>query len=106
MVDSQYIERSWVTAANRPSGEIATPRSKFEHLPVPLPGEHQAINCGLALAILDTLKEKGYQINDQQALEGLAKTRLSGRMELICETGMLLVFAPDSFSDLAICSVR
>ncbi len=70
---------------------LTTPRSKFEHLPVPLPGEHQAINCGLALAILDTLKEKGYQINDQQALDGLAKTRLSGRMELICEDPRILI---------------
>jgi dihydrofolate synthase/folylpolyglutamate synthase len=70
---------------------LTTPRSKFEHLPVPLPGEHQAINCGLALAILDTLKEKGYQINDQQALEGLAKTRLPGRMELICEDPRVLI---------------
>jgi len=70
---------------------LTTPRSKFEHLPVPLPGEHQAINCGLALAILDTLKEKGYQINDQQALEGLSKTRLPGRMELICEDPRILI---------------
>ncbi|MFA5864535.1 MAG: folylpolyglutamate synthase/dihydrofolate synthase family protein [Phycisphaerae bacterium] len=70
---------------------LTTPRSKFEHLPVPLPGEHQAINCGLALAILDTLKEKGYQIDDQQALEGLAKTKLSGRMEMICEDPRILI---------------
>jgi dihydrofolate synthase / folylpolyglutamate synthase len=70
---------------------LTTPRSKFEHLPVPLPGEHQAVNCGLALAILDTLKEKGYQINDQQALEGLAKTKIVGRMEFICEDPRVLI---------------
>ena len=29
---------------------LTTPNSKFEHLAVPLLGEHQAINCGLALA--------------------------------------------------------
>ena len=70
---------------------LTTPRSKFEHLPVPLPGEHQAINCGLALAMLDALKEKGYQINDELALEGLAKTRLAGRMELVCEDPRVLI---------------
>jgi dihydrofolate synthase/folylpolyglutamate synthase len=70
---------------------LTTPRSKYEHLPVPLPGEHQAVNCGLALAILDTLKEKGYKINDQQALEGLAKTRIGGRMELINEDPRILI---------------
>ena len=70
---------------------LTTPRSKFEHLPVPLPGEHQAINCGLALAIIDTLKERGYQIDDQQALDGLAKTRLPGRMEMISEDPRVLI---------------
>jgi dihydrofolate synthase/folylpolyglutamate synthase len=70
---------------------LTTPRSKYEHLPVPLPGEHQAVNCGLALAILDTLKEKGFKINDQMALEGLAKTRIGGRMELISEDPRILI---------------
>ena len=31
---------------------LTTPNSKFEHLAVPLLGEHQAINCGLALSII------------------------------------------------------
>ena len=70
---------------------LTTPRSKYEHLPVPLPGEHQAVNCGLALAILDTLKEKGFKINDQLALEGLSRTRIGGRMELICEDPRILI---------------
>ena len=35
---------------------LSTPTSKFEHLRVPLYGRHQAINCGLALAMLDKLK--------------------------------------------------
>ena len=35
---------------------LTTPNSKFEHLAVPLIGEHQAINCGLALSVIDRLK--------------------------------------------------
>ena len=70
---------------------LTTARSKFEHLPVPLLGEHQAINCGLALAMLDPLKEQGFQIDDQQAIEGLARTKLPGRMEMIREDPRILV---------------
>ena len=40
---------------------LTTPNSKFEHLAVPLLGEHQAINCGLALAVIDRLKGRGYR---------------------------------------------
>jgi dihydrofolate synthase / folylpolyglutamate synthase len=32
---------------------LLTETSQFMHIPVPLPGEHQAGNCGLALAVID-----------------------------------------------------
>ena len=62
---------------------LTTPNSRFEHLRVPLPGEHQAINCGLALAMLDKLKMQGYKIDDDKAADGLSKVNLIGRMEII-----------------------
>src|SRR4029079_2340134 len=51
---------------------LTTPNSKFEHLAVPLLGEHQAINLGLALSVIDKLKQRGFAINDSKAMEGLA----------------------------------
>ncbi len=62
---------------------LTTPNSRFEHLAVPLVGEHQAINCGLALSVLDRLKSRGFAINDSQAMEGLARTTIPGRMEMV-----------------------
>lgn len=62
---------------------ISTKRSEFEHLPVPLKGEHQAFNCGLALAILDKLRERGFETPERLVAEGLARTPNHGRMELI-----------------------
>lgn len=70
---------------------LTTPNSKFEHLAVPLLGEHQAINCGLALSIIDRLKARGIAINDARAMEGLAKTTLPGRMEMVSSTPRVLV---------------
>jgi dihydrofolate synthase/folylpolyglutamate synthase len=65
---------------------LNTPNSKFEHLAVPMVGEHQAINCGLALCIIDKLKTRGIAINDARAMEGLAKVSLPGRMEMLSTT--------------------
>ena len=65
---------------------LTTPNSKFEHLAVPLIGEHQALNCGLALCIIDKLKTRGIAINDSRAMEGLAKVTLPGRMEMLSQT--------------------
>ena len=72
---------------------LTTPTSRFEHLRVPLPGEHQAINCGLALALLDRLKTQGYTIDDEKAVTGLRGVSLIGRMEMLCGDPRILIDA-------------
>lgn len=70
---------------------VTTPNARFEHLHVPLMGEHQAINCGVALGVIAALKERGWEIDDLRAVEGLANVRLPGRMEMISENPRVLV---------------
>jgi dihydrofolate synthase / folylpolyglutamate synthase len=70
---------------------LTTANSRFEHLAVPLIGEHQAINCGLALSVLDKLKGRGFAISDAKAMEGLAKTRMPGRMEMVNQMPRVIV---------------
>ena len=72
---------------------LTTPTSKFEHLRVPLHGKHQAINCGLALAMLDKLKSSGYEIDNGKATEGLNDVSLAGRMEMICNDPRIMIDA-------------
>ncbi len=72
---------------------LTTPTSKFEHLRVPLHGKHQAINCGLALAMLDKLKSSGFEIDNDKATEGLHKVSLAGRMEMICDDPRIMIDA-------------
>ena len=72
---------------------LTTDNSRFEHLHVPLLGAHQAVNCSLALGILDALKGRGFEIDDQKAMAGLANVRLRGRMEMIKEEPRILVDA-------------
>lgn len=64
---------------------------RFDHVPVPLPGDHQAINCGIALSLLALLKQGGFEIDDQLAVEGLNKAYLPGRMETIREHPRIIV---------------
>lgn len=87
LVCGKDIEFSYRFEANRELGPhtrvcITTPRATYEHLPVPLKGEHQALNCGLALAILDKLTEVGFKAPEDKIIEGLSKTYLPGRMEM------------------------
>jgi len=96
MFTGEDIEFSYRVESSRQDGChtricLTTPRSRFEHLPVPVLGEHQALNCGLALALLDQLKDQGMAIDDQAAIKGLAKVYLPGRMEMISEDPRVLV---------------
>ena len=70
---------------------LTTPTSKFEHLRVPLHGKHQAINCGLALALLDKLKGAGYEIDVEKAADGLHQVTLAGRMEMVCQDPRIMI---------------
>jgi dihydrofolate synthase/folylpolyglutamate synthase len=84
----QDIEFSYRFECTRPYGphmrvSLTTENSRFEHLAVPLMGEHQAINCGLALAMLDKLKQRGFHFEDAKALEGLTTLKLPGRLEVV-----------------------
>lgn len=82
------IDFSYRFEANRELGPhtrvcLTTPTSKFEHLPVPLRGEHQALNCGLALAVLDKLRNHGFNLPEEKVVSGLAETQIAGRMEQV-----------------------
>lgn len=95
-VVGKSIEFSYRFESSRMQGPhnrvcLTTPNTKFEHLAVPLFGEHQAINCGLALSVIDRLKTRGLAINDARAMEGLAKTVVPGRMEVINQVPRVLV---------------
>jgi len=96
MFTGEDIEFSYRVESSRQDGCrarvcLTTPRSRFEHLPVPLLGEHQALNCGLALALLDQLKAKGMKIDDELAMNGLSEVYVPGRMELVRENPRVLV---------------
>lgn len=83
--DIEYTARFEATAQLGPHMliSVTTPRSEFEHVPVPLKGEHQAANCGLVLAILDRLRERGLPIKERDAIHGLARTRTTARLEQV-----------------------
>jgi len=92
----QQVDFSYRFEANRELGPhtrvcINTETSRFDHLAVPLKGEHQAHNCGLALAILDKLKAHGFHFDEQQLTVGLAETTLPGRMEQVHDQPRVII---------------
>jgi len=82
---------------------LASPRTTYEHLAVPLKGEHQALNCGLALAALDHLRDRGFDTPERQVALGLAATPANGRLEQVWASPRILIdgaHTPDSLHAL------
>ena len=92
----EQIDFSYRFEANKELGPhcrvcVNTDTSKFEHLAVPLKGEHQAHNCALALSVLDKLKQHGFHFEEQKLIQGLAATELPGRMEFVHDKPRVLI---------------
>jgi len=89
------IRYSYRFEASREAGPqaricVTTPTCHFDHLLVPLVGEHQAINCGVAIGVIDELRKQGVPIEDEKCVSGLRNVSLPGRMEMICEEPRVL----------------
>ncbi len=91
--DIEFSYRFGVTEEHGPHCRVClvTETNQFMHLPSPLPGEHQAINCGLALAAIDILSQSGFEIEETQMYDGLAQTHTPGRMEMVWNRPRILI---------------
>ncbi len=95
-VTGQDIEFSYRFEATRELGPhmricLSTTNGLYEHLAVPLQGEHQALNCGLAIAILDKLRAQGFATAEDKIVDGLAATDLPGRMEQVWDEPRIMI---------------
>ncbi len=83
------VEFTWRFEASRMLGRnnrigFETERLCFDHLAVPLLGEHQALNCGLALTAVDELKKHGFDtITEASCAKGLDGLSFEGRMDVL-----------------------
>jgi len=70
---------------------LNSPQMNYDHLAVPLKGEHQAPNCGLALAALAKLVDRGFIAPEIQVAKGLARTPCNGRLEVVWKSPSIVL---------------
>jgi len=73
---SRQINQNWAEYQKIESSEII----KY---PLPLQGQIQLHNSALALAALEILQKQNWQISEQAIIDGMGKTKWSGRMQWI-----------------------
>ena len=60
-------------------------------LQIPLLGAHQLKNAAMALTVVDALRARGWQIEDQAVREGLAATKWPARFEVLHRAPLFLL---------------
>jgi dihydrofolate synthase/folylpolyglutamate synthase len=70
---------------------VGTGDQSLDHLPVPFEGEHQAQNCGLALAVLQQLALRGFEHTERGVLLGLENSVKNGRLEEVWDSPRVII---------------
>jgi dihydrofolate synthase/folylpolyglutamate synthase len=91
--DIEYSHRFEADKEHGPHSRVsvATRENAFEHFAVPLKGEHQPLNCGLALALVDCLGGNGFATPARLVSAGLERTPNFGRFEIVAERPRVVV---------------
>lgn len=62
-----------------------------KNLQLPLLGDHQMHNAAVVLAVIDTLKEKGYAISEQNIYDGMACVTWPGRFDIMHKDPLFII---------------
>jgi dihydrofolate synthase/folylpolyglutamate synthase len=86
-IEVSAIDKDWAGV----QATITTPRGTYRDLRIPLLGVYQADNAALAVASIDALRSRGWEVSNGALRDGLARTRWPGRLEVIDRDPIVLV---------------
>jgi dihydrofolate synthase/folylpolyglutamate synthase len=81
--------------------DVRTEDRQWPRLQVPFPGRHQAFNCAIAVGAVDILRKKGWEIPVEAVANGLAKTCLPARVEILGHNPLVVVDAAHNEESIA-----
>ncbi len=85
------LGRPEIVASTLDGVTFTLPKNDYGELTSPLPGEHMASNAAIAVHTFDILREQGLEAPDSAIHDGLAKTELPARIEVLQKNPAFIV---------------
>ena len=79
-------------ADGRMCATFQTPATQYENVCLGLLGRHQITNAATAIALAESLRERGFAIPDEAIVSGLENARHAGRLELWDDRAPAILF--------------
>lgn len=80
---------------------VQTAQQKFENLPLPLIGEHQAHNAALAVMAVAELTQRDWKIETSAIHLGLEQVQWPARIEVVSQDPLVIVDAAHNWASIA-----
>ena len=85
------VKREKITVKNESLEGITFDYDTHRDLTIPLVGTYQPINAATALLAIDTLRNKGWNITDDDIRQGIANVKWPGRFEILHKNPYLIL---------------
>ncbi len=80
---------------------VKTPVRNWSEVPVPLRGPHQQFNTAMALAAVDVLTSRGWQVSSKVAIEALQQVECPLRIEVVSENPTVILDAAHNWASIS-----
>ena len=92
---------STVLGAGTAQVDVTTPCRIWPAVRLALAGEHQAHNAAMALGAVDVLRERGWNVPEQAAYDGMAAVKWPVRIEVLAHRPTVIVDAAHNWASIA-----
>jgi len=77
---------------------VKTWRNEYSSLTLPLVGDHQAANAAVAVALLETMNDRGWRVSPEAIATGFGSVRFPGRIEILGRSPTVIVDAAHNWA--------
>lgn len=99
--DIQVLDDQTAPGSTQRTISVQTGGCIWSSVPVPLYGAHQAVNAALAVAAIDQMQQRGWDVSEDALRTGMAAVKWPARIEVLRRSPTVIVDAAHNWESIA-----